>query len=839
MDTIKNQHTIVKTTMLSLFANRVNRVSKGAWDPNKFKIDGGHQPPPETVEPSTPFESATQNEQFEPVMQQPEAMRFHANTMYPMYPTYPAYMQTHNMHPQTMHLYPPSPYSPQAYQALDEVGPVMTQYLQPSRQTQNNFRQVIKPLETNNLAVNPVENLESSYGVKTAPSAPQQLKEEWSNKYCEDSVPSKQLTKRTIASYELMGRNEAQRRSRPMGEGVPNIGPAVPIAAVNEYNYGKGNLSMTEVSYDLYHQQFDTLGATPAVYTGIYTDPLTGIQYDTFESSMPPPDGDWYDMSYSSGKNRKMDMLQGGWSNNTPRPPRREILEGDWNQGFDRTVNTFGGAGSASEYLRCRNLDNGERSTRFNLNDFTPDNEAPELTGVPANVDGIYGNQKIRFLPRLPGTNRGTKEEASLRGGVQTEGYHENHVAREYTHFPECLPPLEYVGPVDGSFGAYGDMVHSDYETPNRLSGMNVNDHLMQHGVGYVDTVGELVRSDHEAPNRLSGMNVNDHLMQHGVGLVDTVGEQVRSDYEQSNKFTGLEVNEHLGKHGIGFVDTVGELVRSDYEQSNKFTGLDVNEHMGKHGIGFVDTTGELVRSDYEQSNKFTGLDVNENLGKHGIGFVDTNGNQVRSDYEQSNKFTGLDVNENMGKHGIGFVDTVGQQSRSDYEQSNKFTGMDVNDHLGKHGAHGNNAVAGKTRAAYTRSNRIALLKSMHGAIQTTTNGHTVRSATTRFNSNKGQVNTVMKPGGMMQTGSSTDSSIGRAPSNWTYYRTPNTHKQSLQRLGAVTKAVENDSPIVGQFPVKFEMEQSRMGGASFEIGNPSDVSYALNIRGEEQCKTY
>jgi hypothetical protein len=837
--------------MLSLFVSKLNRASTGDWNPDRFKIDA----PKEYDSDSVYEEEAEALEESYPQYQpQPQYLYSSAYSrppppmpiqpMQPMQPYYHQHQQWGYPHPQA----PSTPsnqvdtslmYNPNLYRAMDHIPPEVSDMFKDPvpRQTRENFRQVIKPQETSNLSVNPVENLEASIAMRSAPSAPAQLMETWSNQYCEDAIPSKYLTESTQASFELMGLNEAQRRSRPMGEGVPNIGPAVPFEQINEQNYGHGQTQYSMVSHDLYHQDFATLGATPAVYTGIYTDPLTGIQYDTYESAMPPPDGDWYDECTSSGKNRILDQLQGGWSNNTPIPPRKEILEGDWNQGYDRPINTYGGSGSYADVLRCRNLDNFERSTRFTLNDFTPDNEAPELTGVPANVDGIYGNVKVRFLPRLAGTNRGHEEEDSFRTGPYGIDTHNQHMAQEYTKMPQCFPSLDYVGPVSGSHGVYGEQSRSDYEESHKFTGLEVNPELTEHGAAYVDTYGDQSRSDYNIPHKFTGLTVNEELGEHGVAIVDAYGEQSRSDYNMPHKFTGLMVNEQLSVHGVNDGGGYALQNRSEYNTPNKIMGQEVNPELSVHGVNDGGGHAGTNRMEYNTPNKYTGLDVNEQLSEHGFSDGGAQAPQNRMEYNVPHKFTGTEINPELSEHGVGFVDAYGEQSRSDYNLPHKFTGTEVNPELSEHGVQGH-VYAGQNRKALTRYNRVALLKSMQGAFKSGTDAQMTRTYPTRFNTRKNTTNKVVVPS-RMAAGLSGSETVERVPTEWSHRRTPQSHRPSQERVGAVSKAVENDVPIVGQMPVKLEQDLWRMGPAHAQIGSANATIYSLITRPQGPCVSY
>ena len=794
--------------MFSLFVSKLNRASTGGWDPNKFKIDG-------TEYISEEEEEELENDQYQ----------YH-NAAYPG--------PYHNAaYPSQYHT---SLHDPKLFNAMDYIPPEMSQYIQPSRQTRQNFRQIIKPQETANLSVNPVENLESAYAVKTGPSAPQQLREEWSNRYCEDAIPSKYLTKSTVATYELMGLNEAQRRSRPMGEGVPNIGPAIPFDRVNSLNYGQGQTQFSTVSHELYHEDFATLGGPPAVYTGIYTDPLTGIQYDTYENAMPPPDGDWYDMSYAPGKNRKLDCLQGGWSNNTPIPPRREILEGDWNQHYDRGVNTFGGSGSYGDVLRCRQLDNFERSTRFTLNDFTPDNEAPELEGVPANVDGIYGNVKVRFTPNLAGTNRGHDEETTFRTGLYGIDIHNQHMAQQYTKMPQCIQPLDYVGPVCGAGGVYGEQSRSDYNPSLEMRGLEATNELTEHGVGFVDSTGEQSRSDYNIPHKLTGLEVNPELSEHGVNGNAFIGQN-RSEYNAPTKQLGMDVYPELSTHGVNDGGAQGVHNRSEYNAPTKQLGMDVYPELSPHGVNDGGAQGVHNRSEYNAPTKQLGMDVYPELSTHGVNDGGAQGVQNRGDYNTPHKTTGTTVNSELSEHGVGYVDTYGDQERSDYNTPHKTTGTTVNSELSEHGVSGG-AFAGQNRKALTRNNRIALLKSMQGAFKSGTDAPMNRVFPTRFNDKKNTSNKVLVPS-RMSAGLGGPQTVERIPTNWSHRRTPTTHRPSEERVGAVSKSGQNETPLIGQMPVKFETDTWRMGPAHDTLGSANDMLYSTIIRAQGPCVTY
>jgi hypothetical protein len=289
---------------------------------------------------------------------------------------------------------------------------------------------------------------------------------------CARAFPGKVIDQTSIGSKELMGLNMAQETVKPAGAGeaahdwvVPTPVTAVlPDMGLRLY---RGLSYEDTVGDNVYAQNFMSMAGVPTVSVGTWTNPYTGVEYEAYESALPPPDADYVEMTHSAAKNMALGLLQGGsagFSNDTPEVEKREILEDNFHMHADVTINQYGGGGSWQDALQSRAYTGAERNMRFTHNDERPDGEdGPELLDhIPANRDGIY-NEKIRFVPRLQHTNRGKQEEVMFRSGPgpMPQGMHDNHVAQIYTHFPQELPDIERQGgPVNGFQGV---MAPTDY----------------------------------------------------------------------------------------------------------------------------------------------------------------------------------------------------------------------------------------------------------------------------------------------------------------------------------------------------------------------------------------
>jgi len=276
---------------------------------------------------------------------------------------------------------------------------------------------------------------------------------------CEHQFPGKVIDKSSIGSKELMGLNMAQETVLPAGAGSeasPYYAP-LPIGAIAPtmgINYQSTLTYMDSANADAYNQNFVSLSAVPAVHVGTWKDAYTGVEYDAYESAMPPPDADYVEISHSSAKNVALGLLQGGgagFSNDTPHPERRELLDDEFHYHANVPINTYGAAdgGAWADALQAQAYYQAERNMRFTHDDERPDGlDGKELLDqLPANRDGRY-NEKVRFVPRLQHTNRGKREELTFRSGAgpPPQGMQEHHTAQIYTHFPQQLPDIERQG---------------------------------------------------------------------------------------------------------------------------------------------------------------------------------------------------------------------------------------------------------------------------------------------------------------------------------------------------------------------------------------------------------
>lgn len=224
-----------------------------------------------------------------------------------------------------------------------------------------------------------------------------------------------------IPHYELrqtrenLGMNQAQRAryGTSPGEGVSLQDDEERVSGT-QGQYGPVSVSDPLYTHELYNEGFVSMSAVPSVFVGVYTDPITGEEFDAYESAMPPPDADYEETLNSSGRNVKLAHLQGGWRDTTPRPTKTEVLEDDFHMQYDRTINSFG-TYDPSYYLEVI-----EHNNRFKRDDHHPDAEGPVVVGLPANTLGNQGDVKIRPMPYLPPTNRGKWAETTFRAGVDS-----------------------------------------------------------------------------------------------------------------------------------------------------------------------------------------------------------------------------------------------------------------------------------------------------------------------------------------------------------------------------------------------------------------------------------
>jgi hypothetical protein len=248
--------------------------------------------------------------------------------------------------------------------------------------------------------------------------------------YCSLNIPSKELRQ----VREDLGAEMADytRWGRGAGGGV-SLQQSTTLISGTQWDNGPVAVSSPPVNPRLYDQGFVSMSGVPMIDAGKFRDPLTGVVYSAYESALPPPDADYEETLTAPARNVKLAHLQGGWTDNTPRPTKVELLEDDFHMQYDRSINTYG------TYDPSRYVEIFERNNRFTRDDEHPDPDGPELVGVPANMDGNQ-NVKIRPLPYLPPTNRGKWGETTFRSGVDARvavGNSEMQVDRTYTTFPK------------------------------------------------------------------------------------------------------------------------------------------------------------------------------------------------------------------------------------------------------------------------------------------------------------------------------------------------------------------------------------------------------------------
>jgi hypothetical protein len=249
--------------------------------------------------------------------------------------------------------------------------------------------------------------------------------------YCSMDIPSKELRHvREDLGAEMA---DISRWGRGAGGGISmNLTKNGPrVESGTSLQNGPVSVSTPLVNGGLYDQGFISMSGVPMIEAGKFKDPLTGVEYSAYESALPPPDADYEETLTAPARNVKLAHLQGGWTDNTPRPTKVELVEDDFHMQYDRSINTYG------TYDPSRYVEMFERNNRFTRNDEHPDPDGPELVGVPANMDGNQ-NVKIRPLPYLPPTNRGKWGETTFRSGVDARvavGNSQMAVDRTYTTF--------------------------------------------------------------------------------------------------------------------------------------------------------------------------------------------------------------------------------------------------------------------------------------------------------------------------------------------------------------------------------------------------------------------
>lgn len=379
---------------------------------------------------------------------------------------------------------------------------------------------------------------------------------------------------------EQLGMNQAGRAryGRSPGEGVALEDDHERVASQTKYS-GPVNVSEPLYTHELYDQGFISMSAVPSVFVGVYTDPVTGEEYDAYESAMPPPDADYEESLNSSGRNVKLAHLQGGWRDTTPRPTKTEVLEDDFHMQYDRSINTYG------TYDPSYYIDNINHNNRFNHEDRHPDSDGPIITGMPANTLGNQGDTKIRPVPYLPPTNRGKWAETTFRSGVdpaqQAAGGGDQRLEYEWTNTPYVRAEssradgggIEAVPDYQGFTQQYGGAEGWDNLETQRSTAQQHTPNMgpMEFGAG------QQVFGDVHAPNAITGTQ---DVGMYGVGNQDSeyVAAMLQDQVVPApNNMAGLESVDESGFGSTEYMHKAQKLMTGKVESFNNKGGLRAN----------------------------------------------------------------------------------------------------------------------------------------------------------------------------------------------------------------------------------------------------------------------
>lgn len=343
-----------------------------------------------------------------------------------------------------------------------------------------------------------------------------------------------------VAAYNLsqvredLGVNMANRITygTGAGEGIRATPYQLPDSGTQQTQHGPVSVSDPVVTSGLYRQPYDTLSGVPMVHVGVFTDPLTGEQFDAWENDFAPPDTDKNDTLAAPGRNRKLAALQGGWRDGAGRPMREEILDDGYHQQYDRSINAFG-TYDPSYYIDVINANN-----RYNMDDTHPDADGPVYTDLPANMMGNQGVVTVRYMPYAAPTNRGNQFDDTFHSFGGPEGGRTDY---EYTNIPfdraESNRQNAGGGGNQGATGRYdgwdfaatqrslsevytpttgpgwygaAQPVHGEFASPNRLGGLQVNNTFVS---SQRTTEAQPMYGEVGLPNRITGLQEADTVV--------------------------------------------------------------------------------------------------------------------------------------------------------------------------------------------------------------------------------------------------------------------------------------------------------------------------------------
>ena len=473
------------------------------------------------------------------------------------------------------------------------------------------------PVPVLNTIVNPIENLSNRIPLPTVLSPVERADvgrahqpggmdpQTEDSMCCGPYIPHHELRQ----TRENLGMNQAQRSryGTSPGEGVSLQHDEERVSGTQQ-QHGPVPVSEPLYTHELYNEGFISMSAVPSVFVGMYTDPVTGEEFDAYESAMPPPDADYEETLNSSGRNVKLAHLQGGWRDTTPRPTKTEVLEDDFHMQYDRSINTFG-TYDPSYYMEVI-----EHNNRFKRDDHHPDADGPVIVGTPANTLGNQGDVKIRPMPYLAPTNRGKWAETTFRSGVdptqEGAGGGDQRLDYEWTNTPYVRAEssrqdgggMEASADYEGFTQQYGSDGWDNVETQRSLSQV----HMPNMGPAQSRISGQQVFGDVAAPNVSTG-TIDSGL--YAVG--NMTGEQDAATLQNQmvaapHSLAGLEVVDESNFGPSQYSHDGQKLMNSRVDNSTVKSGLLANTatSMGTEGGHYGHQLNKSVHSAQYKTNR-------------------------------------------------------------------------------------------------------------------------------------------------------------------------------------------------------------------------------------------
>lgn len=383
----------------------------------------------------------------------------------------------------------------------------------------------------------------------------------------EDAMCHQITSKELFQVRENLGMDMAQQLRQGYGAGAgvhwdPSTQDYDPTSMQGGYTMDQPvSMSGEEVGDGLYDQGFISMGSVPAVNVGVFTDPLTGQKYQAYEAAMPPPDADYELEMSNDARDASLARLQGGWTNDTPRPSKREILDDGYHMQYDRGIREHGMVDRSrqEEYARISN--------QFNWDDEHPDDDGPTLVGIPANML-MGGNQNVAIRPSvyIAPTNRGNRTEAINRGGYTFE---ETAAARDETV----------------------TAIRRDRTDNTRMDGGGI------HAVGQYDGFKLQEEVNDQAPTQRSQ---HEHLLPYAGQMTATEGGRVEQVNAPTNMVGGMRYHDVIRGHQAA---TDGHTINEfEYVAPNALHGTQYQEHgtnvqMHHHPGGAAPTRAEALEN--------------------------------------------------------------------------------------------------------------------------------------------------------------------------------------------------------------------------------------------------